>query len=104
MVPQLLGGNTVNKPCLPGPTHIILTSRPHCRASSLSLTHGFVRHRGGATNEIQEEFVLQPVVLRLFFASELLPLAVKSSEALSFSHLLVGALTSSEEEPNNNNK
>lgn len=39
------------------------------------------------------------MVLSLFFASELLPLAVKLSEALSFSHLLVEALISSEEEP-----
>ena len=99
LVTQLLGGDTVNKPCLPGPKHVILTSGPHCRASSLSLTHGFVRHRGGATSEIQEEFVLQPMVLSLFFASELLPLAVKSSKALSFSHLLVEALISSEEDP-----
>ena len=58
-----------------------------------------MRHRGGTTNEIQEEFVLQPMVLCLFFASELLPLAVKSSKAFSFSHLLVGALTTREEEP-----
>ena len=63
----------------------------------MSLTHGFKRHRGGATNEIQEEFALQPMVSSLFFASELSPLAAKSREALSSSHFLVEALMSSEE-------